>query len=92
MVSILDPNREVAPNFTAWTAETRSGEVITGILVRESESAVVLKQAGGSETTIERGNLARLRPEGRSLMPEGLETGMSSSDLAGLLAWLTGVN
>ena len=91
MVSILDPNREVAPNFTAWTAETRSGEEITGILVRESESAVILKQAGGAETTIDRGNLARLRPDGRSLMPEGLETGMSSADLAGLLAWLTDV-
>lgn len=89
MVSILDPNREVAPNFTAWTAETKAGEEITGILMRESKSAVTLRQAGGTETTVPRSELVRLRPDGRSLMPEGLETGWSVDDLSDLLAWLT---
>jgi hypothetical protein len=28
-VSILDPNREVAPNFAAWTAEPKDGEPVT---------------------------------------------------------------
>lgn len=89
LVSILDPNREVAPNFTAWTAETRGGETVTGLLVRESDSSVTLKQAGGTELTLARSDLLQLRPEGRSLMPEGLEAGMSVADLAALLAWMS---
>jgi hypothetical protein len=40
LVSIFDPNREVAPNFTAWTVETKEGETTTGLLTRETDSAV----------------------------------------------------
>jgi putative membrane-bound dehydrogenase-like protein len=89
LVSILDPNREVAPNFAAWTAETKDGESVTGLLVRESDSAVTLKFAGGTETTFPRSQLKGLKSEGRSLMPEGLEAGLTQADLAGLIAWLT---
>ena len=88
LVSILDPNREVAPNFAAWTAEPKEGEPVTGLLVRESDSAVTLKLAGGTETTFSRARLAGLKSESRSLMPEGLEAGLTQADLAGLLAWL----
>ena len=88
-MSVLDPNREVAPNFSAWTATTRDGSEISGILVRDSETAVTLKQAGGTEVTVTRKDLVKLVPEGRSLMPEGLESGLTPTDVADLLAWLT---
>ncbi len=89
LVSIFDPNREVAPNFTAWTAETNDGESVSGLLVRETDSAVTLKAAGGAETVIPRSRLKSLNPERRSLMPEGLEADLTPADVAGLLAWLT---
>ncbi len=88
LVSILDPNREVAPNFAAWTAEPKDSEPVTGLLVRESDSSVTLKLAGGTETTFSRARLTGFKSEGRSLMPEGLEAGLTQTDLAGLLAWL----
>ena len=88
LVSILDPNREVAPNFAAWTAEPKDAEPVTGLLVREADSAVTLKLAGGTETTFSRARLTGLKSEGRSLMPEGLEAGLTQADVAGLLAWL----
>jgi putative membrane-bound dehydrogenase-like protein len=90
LVSILDPNREVAPNFAAWTAETKDGESVTGLLVQESASAVTLKVAGGTETTLARSRVTDLRQDGRSLMPEGLEAGLTHADVASLLAWLLG--
>lgn len=89
LVSIFDPNREVAPNFTAWTVETKEGETTTGLLTRESDSAVTLKLAGGTEAVFPRAQIKLLRQESRSLMPEGLESGLNPSDAAGLLAWLT---
>ncbi len=89
LVSIFDPNREVAPNFTAWTAETKDGESTSGLLVRETDSSVTLKLAGGTEAVFPRAQIKQLRQESRSLMPEGLESGLNPSDVAGLLAWLT---
>jgi hypothetical protein len=90
LVSILDPNREVAPNFVAWTVESTDGESITGLWAGESDGGVSLRLAGGQETRIPRAKVARMKPEGRSLMPEGLETGWGSQQMADLLAHLLG--
>jgi putative heme-binding domain-containing protein len=88
LVSILDPNREVAPNFAAWSVESADGQTLSGILVRQGEDTVTVRQAGGVESTFKTSSLRELRPEGRSLMPEGLEAGWSSQDLADLLEYL----
>lgn len=90
LVSILDPNREVAPNFTAWSVETKAGESVPGLLARETDSAVTLRLAGGTESVFPRDQIKSLQQESRSLMPEGLEAGLSPADFAGLLAWLLG--
>lgn len=88
LVSILDPNREVAPSFVAWSAENSDGETVEGVLAREDATAVVLRQAGGIETRIERARLKRLTRSDRSLMPEGLESGLSAQDFADLLEFV----
>ncbi len=90
LVAILDPNREVAPNFMAWRAVLKDGDEVTGILVREEGPTLVLRQAGGQEVVIRRDSLASLENSGRSLMPEGLEEGLDPSQLADLLAHLAG--
>jgi len=89
LVGILDPNREVSPNFTAWRAVTRDGEETTGILAREDGGNVVLRQAGGVEVALARSALRSLENTGRSLMPEGLEEGLDPQSLADLLAHLS---
>ncbi|MSU34833.1 MAG: c-type cytochrome [Pedosphaera sp.] len=90
LVNLLDPNREVAPNFAAWTAETRGGETVTGLLVRETTTSIALRQAGGQEVVIDRSRLSSFRTDGRSLMPEGLEVGLSPQQVADLLLLLSG--
>jgi putative heme-binding domain-containing protein len=88
LVSILDPNREVSPAFVAWSAETSDGSSWSGILVREDAASVVLKGAGGTETALARSDLKRLSRSDRSLMPEGLEGGLSQQDFADLLEYV----
>ncbi len=88
LVAILDPNREVAPNFTAWLAETDGGESLSGVLSREADGRVTLLQAGGTSTTLERAKLRRWENTGRSLMPDGLEEGLDDQRLADLMAHL----
>lgn len=89
MVSILDPNREVAPNFMAWRAVLKDGEEVSGILVRDDGPNLVFRQAGGQEVVVVRDRLASLENSGRSLMPEGLEDGLDAGQLADLLAFLS---
>ncbi len=88
LVAILDPNREVAPNFLSYAIETKEGESLSGVLASENANSVTLRMAGGAESVIARANIASLQSQGRSLMPEGLEEGLKPQDLADLLEYI----
>jgi putative heme-binding domain-containing protein len=90
LIAILDPNREVAPNFASYSVETKDGENLTGVIASESAGSVTLRMAGGTESVIPRANIASLQSQGRSLMPEGLEEGLKPQDLADLLEFIVG--
>ena len=85
---MLDPNREVAPRFLAATVTTTTGESWQGLLQRDDPQGVTLRLAGGREIELSRTNITRFERLTRSLMPEGLETGLSAAELAGLLEFL----
>ena len=86
--NILDPNMAIHPNYVSYVAETTSGEIETGILQSESSESVVLKQALGKTVVLPRKQLKRFESSGLSLMPEGLEAGMTPADLRDLIAFL----
>ncbi len=86
--NILDPNMALNPGFVAYTAETADGEVQTGLLAGQTPESIVLLQAGGVRVTLPRNRVAKLEAEGRSLMPEGLESGLTPQELRDLIAFL----
>jgi putative membrane-bound dehydrogenase-like protein len=90
LTHFIDPNREVAPQFAAYTVELKDGATLAGIVASETPNQVILREPLGKETTLAREKIARLQTTGRSPMPEGLEAGLSSADVAGLLEFLTG--
>jgi putative heme-binding domain-containing protein len=90
IVAILDPARESAPDGLGFVAETSDGQVVSGLLVGETPSAVRIRPAGGIEQTIPRAGLESIRPTGRSLMPEGFEQVLTQQDLADLIGFLRG--
>jgi putative heme-binding domain-containing protein len=49
---------------------------------------VTLRSAGGVNLTIERSRIRTLTASGKSLMPEGLEAGMTVQAMANLLEFL----
>jgi putative membrane-bound dehydrogenase-like protein len=91
LVHILDPNREVAPNYVNYNVATKSGRIASGIIVEESATALVLKRAEGATDVIPRDQIEAVTSTGVSLMPEGLEKGLSSQDLANLIAFLRSI-
>jgi putative membrane-bound dehydrogenase-like protein len=91
LVAILDPSREVAPQFSRWSAEESDGENHTGIVVSETPTMVSLRSGGGQEVTLRRENLATFRNEDSSLMPDDLQAGLEPKDLADLLRFIEAV-
>ncbi len=91
LVNILDPNREVASQYSAYLVETKDGESILGIIVNDTASSITLRQAYGTETVALRSNIKKLKNQGQSLMPEGLEEGLKPQNLADLLEFIESV-
>jgi putative membrane-bound dehydrogenase-like protein len=88
LANILDPNREINGNFASYTVETDDGESLVGIIRAENAASVSLRMAGGVESVLPRERIVRLQGQGRSLMPEGLEEGLTLQDMADLLAFI----
>jgi putative heme-binding domain-containing protein len=88
LADILDPNREVPPDFVNYVLIAHDGRILTGMVVAETAASVKLRRAEGIEESVLRREIQELRSTGKSLMPEGLEQVLSTSDLANLLEFL----
>jgi len=86
--NILDPNMAINPGFISYNCETVTGELETGILQAESADAVTLLQASEKKVVIARKNIRRLQSSGISLMPEGLEAGLTPQNLRDVIAFI----
>jgi putative heme-binding domain-containing protein len=88
LINILDPNREVAPNFVSYTVETKDGRTLDGLIAEESAASLTLKRAEGVTDTVLRRDISTLTGSGLSLMPEGIEAAITVGQMADLIAFL----
>ncbi len=88
LTAILEPNKEVAPQFIAYTVETKDGQSFTGFITKDDASGLTLKMIGGAEQTIPRNQIKGSSSSGLSLMPEGIEAGMDVQAMADLLTFI----
>lgn len=86
--NILNPNKEVAPQFQAFTFELKSGEFLVGIIESESAEEVTMKMPGGLNRTFPRSQVQSMKGLGQSLMPEGLEASLTVDEMKDLLSYL----
>jgi putative heme-binding domain-containing protein len=87
---IIAPDAEIAPAFTAYTCEIKDGRAFAGILTSETPTSITIRQPGGVDETVLRGDVKSLTALPGSLMPTGLDAAMSPQDFADLLAFLKG--
>jgi putative membrane-bound dehydrogenase-like protein len=88
LVNILDPNREVRPDYISFVVETKDDESYIGLVANETSTTVTIRQAYGKENVINRSNIKKMQSQGQSLMPEGLEAGLKPQDLADLMEYI----
>jgi putative heme-binding domain-containing protein len=88
LAAIIDPHKEVAPQYIAYEVNTKDGNAYLGMIARDDASSLALKIMGGAEIAIPRANVKGSSSSGKSLMPEGLEAGMTVQDMADLLTFI----
>ena len=85
---ILDPSKQVTPDYRNFILQTHDGRTLSGLLAAETASSVTLRRAGGTEDTVLRSEIEEFRATGASVMPDGFEQILRPSDMADLLAFL----
>ena len=87
LLSIVNPNAEINPQYTAYVIETNDGRDLSGILESETETSITLRMTGGSQSVL-KSQLRRSEQMTISLMPEGLTDGLDAQSVADLLAFI----
>jgi putative heme-binding domain-containing protein len=85
--SLLDPSRTIDPKFGASILQTTSGDVLSGIIVSQTDQELVLRDAE-KETKLSLKNVQRRVPQQKSLMPEALLQHLTAQEAADLVAYL----
>ncbi|HEY5311736.1 MAG TPA: HEAT repeat domain-containing protein, partial [Pirellulales bacterium] len=88
LLNILDPNREVKPNFLVYVLVTTDGQVVSGLITAETATSLSITQADGAHKTILRSEIDELQNTGRSFMPQGFDKQITVGEMADLLAYL----
>jgi putative heme-binding domain-containing protein len=92
LLNILDPNREVKPQYQSYVVVTTSGRIVTGMITAESANSLTIRRPDAGEETLLRLQVEELRSTGLSYMPEGLEKQIDVAAMADLLAYLNSVH
>jgi putative heme-binding domain-containing protein len=85
---ILFPHETITAGFEACQLEMRRGDDIVGLRVTESPTSVTLRFVGGSEATVLRKRLERVRLHKVSLMPAQFGELLTPRDVGDIVGFL----
>jgi len=86
--AVLEPSSSIAIGFGATVIATRSGEEHTGVVRQATDSTTELVVADGTRLRIPAADILSQRTSPLSLMPEGLQAGLTLPEFADLIAFL----
>jgi len=86
--AVIYPSASFVRSYEPMVVISKSGEVSTGVLRKDSPDEVVLLTGPNAEVRISRSDIAEMRPGTVSVMPAGLDEQLSRQELADLVAFL----
>jgi len=92
LTDILDPSLSIADGFDLWEIVLTDGSTRQGVISTETPTTIALSIYGSSPEIINRNEIESMRALGTTIMPAGLESAISESDMADLLAFLKKAN
>lgn len=88
--SIIEPSREIAPQFSPWLMQLEDGRVISGILVAEEvDGTQQYADTAGKIHRLHPRDIFDKKPSPISIMPKGLARELTRQELADLIAFLS---
>jgi len=88
MESILEPSKEIAPEYEAVAVATKDGRVITGLRVNETNFSIQLYEENGRFHSFLKRDLEEFKVLKKSLMPENVAELLSVKELHDVFAYL----
>ena len=88
LTAILDPSRQVEPQYLAYTATLADGDAVYGIITSESANSITMKGLDAKQRVLLRANIMSLVGTNRSLMPDGLESAIDQQAMADVIGFL----
>jgi putative heme-binding domain-containing protein len=88
-ISILDPSAGISHNYENYICLLDSGQVVTGVLVSETEQAVTLRTAEAIDRKIDREQIEMLKKSDQSIMPQDLHHAFDTQGLVDVVEYLT---
>jgi putative heme-binding domain-containing protein len=86
--SILEPSRAIAPAFRNLSVRLKDGQELTGVRVTETESTLTFGDAQGQSHVLQKEQIEELQILELSIMPEGLESGLTDAEFVDLVEFL----
>ena len=87
--SLLEPAKKIKEGYHTTVVTTKQGEVITGGLVRDSDSELVLRMVDGSFKNIKTSVIEKKEISPVSLMPPGLTASLRKDEFIDLMSFLS---
>lgn len=88
MESILQPSKDIAPEFEAVAVATRDGRIISGIRRNETNFSIQLQEENGRFHSFLKRDLDEVKVQKKSLMPENFAEVLTVKELHDLFAFL----
>ena len=88
LVNVIDPQREVNPQYLNYLVITNDGRQLSGMIGSETATSVNLVRAENKTDTVLRIDIDQMRSTGLSLMPEGVEKEIDVQTMADLIKYL----
>lgn len=88
LLSLVDPSAQIRKEYVAYAAQLSDGQVLTGLLVEQTPTAVTLLTAKNERVTVVRADIEQLTELPTSLMPEKLLLPLSPRELRDLFSYL----
>jgi putative heme-binding domain-containing protein len=87
--SLLEPSKEMAPQFVPWNVVRKDGTVFSGVLLAEhADGTRRYGTADGQVIVVQPSEIAEVRPQAVSIMPDNICDQMTITELRDLLAYL----
>ncbi|HEV8541157.1 MAG TPA: c-type cytochrome, partial [Verrucomicrobiae bacterium] len=90
--SVIEPSKVINEQYQNHTAIMKDGDTISGRLVSQSNTEVILEtdRLNGTTEKIPSADLTELKPSALSPMPEGLVNSLTKDEIVDLVTYLRG--